>query len=202
MAAKFKACSVSGCNGNSHRSKGGARGFCGKHYYRVLKYGDPLFTKSAPNGEPKRFFDEVVSTFNGDECLIWPYASTAHGYGLINLEGKNKVVSRLACEEEHGPPPSPDHEAAHSCGNGNLGCVNKTHVRWATPYENSQDKILHGTTARGASNAMAVLDEIKVLEIMSLKGAKKQREIAKLYGVSPSTVSMIHRREVWSWLQK
>ncbi|WP_292637037.1 hypothetical protein [Mesorhizobium sp.] len=55
-------------------------------------------------------------------------------------DGKCRRVSRLVCEEVHGPPPSPDHEAAHSCDNGDLGCATKRHLSWKTPKENTADK--------------------------------------------------------------
>ena len=51
------------------------------------------------------------------------------------------AVARIVCEEEHGPPPTPKHHAAHATPRGCIGrlCVNGDHLRWATPKENSQD---------------------------------------------------------------
>lgn len=44
MAKAFKPCAVDGCNGDA--AKGGSgRGWCGKHYQRWKKSGDPLFSK-------------------------------------------------------------------------------------------------------------------------------------------------------------
>lgn len=65
------------------------------------------------------------------------------GYGLIRIDGVMCRVHRLVCIRRHGPPPTDDLEAAHSCGNA--GCVNPRHIRWATRFENAADKKLHGT---------------------------------------------------------
>ena len=81
MADKFKACSVVDCNGNAHSSKEGRGGFCRPHYRRMRRHGDPLGGK-AENGEPKRFYKEVVLPYEGDECIIWPYNKSASRYGV------------------------------------------------------------------------------------------------------------------------
>src|SRR4051812_5100930 len=81
----------------------------------------------------------------GDDCLIWPF-SRARGYGNFGYLGKNIYAHRFMCELIHGPAPTPDHHAAHSCGNGHKACVNPMHITWKTSSENMRDKELHGTT--------------------------------------------------------
>lgn len=100
----------------------------------------------------------------------------------------------------HGEPPSPEHEAAHSCGKGHLGCIHPHHVRWATPKENSADMVLHGTSVRGERNAAAILTKDQVREIFALKGKVRQIEIAHYFEVSQATVADIHRGGAWGWL--
>lgn len=92
-----------------------------------------------------RYFREVVVGYTGDDCLLWPFSKSNKGYGTINHDGRNLTVSRFLCAEVNGPPPTPDHVAAHSCGRGHTGCVNPRHLRWATRTENEADKIIHGT---------------------------------------------------------
>jgi hypothetical protein len=55
---------------------------------------------------------------------------------------KAALMSRLVCEETHGLPPTPKHDAAHKTRSGCLGklCVNPWHIRWATRSENERDK--------------------------------------------------------------
>lgn len=50
------------------------------------------------------------------------------------------------CQKAHGDPPSPKHDAAHSCGRGHEGCVNPNHLSWKTKKQNQADRITHGTS--------------------------------------------------------
>ena len=135
-------CEFDGCD-TPHYSKG----FCTKHYQRWKRFGDPAYVKlkMPPKGEPKRFFEEIILPYKGEDCIAWPYAKTPAGYGQIWWEGRLQVVSRLACTMIHGEPPSPNLDAAHSCGNGHLGCSNPNHLSWKTRAENVADMIMHGT---------------------------------------------------------
>ncbi len=152
-------------------------------------------------GEPQRYYREVVLAYDGDECLIWPYATSIWGYGNLWIDGRSMIVSRIVCEEANGPAPSPIHEAAHSCGKGHLGCVAKKHMSWKTPTENQADKIVHGTTRRGDRNRQAKLTEPDVRHILAMKGVKSNKELARQFGVAPATIGAIHRRETWGWLE-
>jgi hypothetical protein len=129
-----------------------ALGLCAKHYRRLKLFGDPIGGKDmkTKRGELLRYYNEVVRPYEGDDCLLWPYHRGGRGYAQISIDGKTRYVSRMICEEEHGPPPTGSEEAAHSCGNGHLGCVARNHLRWATKLENEQDKIGHGTRYRSS----------------------------------------------------
>lgn len=193
--ANSRICSVPGC-GKSGRI---TRGLCNSHYHRWSTYGDPLGGGTS-HGEPERYFRENVLTYDGNDCLDWPYALNAYGYAVLRLEGKAALVSRLVCEHEHGPAPSADHQAAHSCGRGKLGCVTKAHLRWATQAQNEGDKLVHGTDNRGERHWHSKLTEEDARAILGLKGKMLQREIAELYGLKQSTVSNIHTGKLWGWL--
>jgi hypothetical protein len=179
-----------------------ARGWCQTHYDRWKRRGDPLAERGcAANGEPLKYFNEVVLSYEGDDCLTWPFACAA-GYGKLRRDGQLHIVSRLVCEEFHGPAPTPEHHAAHSCGKGHEGCVARAHLSWKSPKENNSDKLIHGTLIRGAQCWMAKLTEIDIREIRALKGAMLQREIASRFGIHPSTVSEIHNRKKWAWVDQ
>lgn len=153
-----------------------------------------------PEGEAARFLHEVVLVHDNADCLLWPFGLT-QGYGVMHHKGKTRRVSRIVCETVAGPPPTPRYEAAHSCGNGHLGCVNPRHLRWATSKENSEDQALHGTQVRGERQGSAKLTADAVLEIRRLRiDGMKLAEIAARYGVDQSTVSRICRRTDWQWL--
>lgn len=199
MADKFKACSVSDCNGNAHSSAYGGKGYCCAHYTRLKRHGDPL-EGGTSHGQPMSFYTDVVLIYEDDECLIWPFAHIPKGYGVMYMDGKLALVSRLVCEYVNGPSPTPKHQAAHSCGKGHLGCVTKRHLSWKTRKENEEDKLDHGTRIRGERHSSAKLTEDDVREIHSLKGIVPQLTIATRFNVSPSNISLIQSGKIWSWL--
>lgn len=125
-----------------------------------------------------------------DYCLIWPF-TRCRGYGQFGFKGKNHYAHRFMCELRHGPPPSPDHEAAHSCGRGHEGCVNPSHLSWKTRSENLRDSALHGTQARNTHGTQGRVSMGEAHQIRLLKGVKLQREVAEEFGISESTVSDI-----------
>jgi hypothetical protein len=143
---------------------------------------------------------EVVLAYDGDECLIWPFSKNMHGYGQVYYEGRNQTVHRIVCEKVHGTPVAPRNNAAHSCGNGEQGCVTKGHLSWKTPKGNAEDTVAHGKSLRGDRNPWVKITEDDVLEIYSLRGTALQREIARRYGVTNSLVSKIHCGKAWGWL--
>lgn len=189
-------CKIEGCGAPIINK----RGWCNAHYQRWWKHGDPLAGRT-PDGEPLRFFRDVVLPFQGDECLIWPYSKDRKGYGRAVFGGKLKYVHREACEHRHGPAPTVIHEAAHTCGNGNVGCCNPLHVEWKTPVENMADTLIHGTHNRGERQGGSKLTEADVRRIKALSGRLTQAQIARDFGVVPSLISQIHSGKRWGWLK-
>ena len=191
--ANSRICSIDGCD-KTHS----ALSLCKSHYSRWKKHGDPLGGRTF-RGEPERFYRETVLTYGGDTCLIWPFSRSV-GYGKINRDGKPAWVHRLVCQEIHGPPPTPKHQAAHSCGKGHEGCVTPAHISWKSQKENESDKLIHGTHNRGERHGLAKLTEEQVIEIRNLKGKFLQKRIAEQYGISQTTVSSIHLGKHWGGL--
>lgn len=177
-----RTCSIPGCGNTARR-----RGWCDNHYMRWRNNGDPLGGKTG-NGEPQRFLNETVLTYQGLNCLFWPFSRAGRGYGVINISGKNVYVHRLVCESVNGPAPSPEHEAAHTCGNGHLACCNPRHVVWKTPEENAADKIVHGTYFR---KDIQKLNDTDVLAIRA--SDKTNSELAEQYDVSAAHVFNIRK---------
>lgn len=193
--ADLRICSIPDC-----RKPVYGRGWCGAHYRRWFRYGNPMggdTPRGDTLGSPSRFYREVVLIYDGDECLIWPFAIDGGGYGRLRWNGKHTTVSRLVCEALNGSPPTPAHDAAHSCGNGHLGCVAKRHLSWKTKTENQRDRINHGTVCDGERHPLAKLTEADVREIRALRGSCTQREIAARFRVSESLIGLIHQRKLW-----
>jgi hypothetical protein len=71
-------------------------------------------------------------------------------------------------------------------------------LRWDTPKANSADRLRHGTQARGARVGNAKLTEEDVREVRRLLAdGTTGMEIARLFRVSNSTVSLIKRGRTW-----
>lgn len=185
-------CSVDGCEKLAE-----TRGLCGAHYSRLKRHGDPLAGRF-PQGQAKEFFHNVVLPYQGDDCLIWPF-STSAGYGSIKINGKTEHVHRLVCETAHGQPPEGKPQAAHFCGNRR--CVAQKHIRWASLSENQIDKWGHGRMSFGEHHGNSKLTESDVRKIRSMKGRRTGDEIAEIFGISAAWVSQIHRGIAWAWLK-
>lgn len=174
-------------------------GLCSAHYTRWRRRGDPLGV-STSHGEPARFVAETVLPYDGVDCLIWPYGRNKHGYAFMWHNKTMAPAYRIVCEQAHGAPPTPKHEAAHSCGKGKNGCVNPHHLSWKTKAGNQADRLEHGTHQLGTKNAMVKLTEDDVRTIRALKGQISTRDIAAKFGVGRMAIGKIHRRERWGWL--
>lgn len=135
--------------------------------------------------------------YTGDSCLRWPYSRDRDGYGQFGLNGKMRKPHRWMCEATHGPAPSPDHHAAHECGNGHGGCVNPRHIVWKTPTDNARDRLKHGTVRDDKGRPLRKLTHEQVTEILRLKGQKSHVELGRMFGVSDSQIRKIHRGVSW-----
>ena len=190
-------CSINGC-GQPHKGYG----WCQKHYLRWKISGDPLVVSIAlsPQGAPNKWLSNHVD-FQSDECLIWPFAKMTNGYGLTSWKGKKNGAHRVMCELVHGMAPTLIHEAAHSCGNGNIGCVNPRHIRWATPKENTSDKRIHGTMTCGEKISWSKLTEVDVRRIKTMFEKQTDIEIAEQFGVSDAAIYLICKKKNWKHIQ-
>ena len=195
MIRKAKLCSIEGCDKHSR-----ARGWCFAHWVRWRRHGSP-YGGGTSWGEPDRFLREVVLGYDGTDCIFWPYNKNNNGYAMISRDGCPVVVNRIVCQQARGEPPTPDHEAAHSCGRGGQGCVTKRHLSWKTHAENMADTLIHGTHNRGERCGTSKLTEDQVREIRALNGVQSNRSIAKQFEVSRSAIDNIQLRKQWSWLQ-
>lgn len=157
-----------------------------------------MASQKTARGEARSYFESVVLTYTGDECLIWPYARSPKGYAVMKNRHGSNIVSRAVCEHVNGPGPTPSHDAAHSCGNGREGCVSQQHLRWATKAENSADRDAHGTTPRGAALPQTKLSPEDVRAIRAAPGV--QRVIAEQFGVTQPMVSLIKRGKARTWV--
>ena len=174
-------CSVKGC---VRAVK--ATGLCGTHYQRNRRTGSTFSHRPISYSECQVTLIRLFQT-ETDECLPWPHGLTSSGYPQLSDGGHNILGHRRMCEIANGPVPFPSAQSAHSCGSRR--CMNKRHLRWATPAENTADQLLHGTRLRGEKVPGAKLTNIQAREVYNADGT--QRDIADRYGVTQKVVSNI-----------
>jgi hypothetical protein len=124
-----------------------ARNYCGLHYRRQHRYGDP--------GPPPRFrveerFWEKVNKhgplWNGTPCWVWIGSRRRRGYGQVTIGGKRMGAHRVAYEFLRGSIPD-GLTIDHLCRNP--PCVNPGHTE---PVTNRINTLRGDTvTSRNAS---------------------------------------------------
>lgn len=187
-------CSFPDCP--NHASPKASKGLCNSHYWQMHK-GRPLTPLSYRRNVTEPWILSHVD-HTGDECLVWPFGKTPDGRAQTKWHGKQVMTSRVMCELAYGKPPTDEHEAAHSCGNGNGGCVHPKHLRWATPKENAADKIVHGTVLRGEDLPWAKLTEGKVRAIREFAHTVgNNRVLGDLFGVNAEVVRRLLAGHTW-----
>ena len=123
-----------------------------------------------------------------------------HGHLKLPLRlspGQTRMfyVHALVAECFLGPRLS-GQEVAHNDGN----CQNNalSNLRYATPVENAQDKVRHGTDRSREDHPAAKLTEEDVSQIrVRITRGDKQIDIARDYGISRTNVSAIATGRSW-----
>lgn len=187
-------CCVDGCKKSRY-----VRGYCKAHYAKAYRNGGTLGI-SASHGEALKFCESAAKHADSEECLLWPFAET--GYARLSVDGVGIGAHRYVCMLTHGQPPTEDSVAAHSCGKGQLGCVNPHHLRWATQQENMQDAISHGTFPRGEQSGKAKITEDQARFIIRSKGKVTQERLARMFGISRTNVRYIQCGITWRHLRE
>lgn len=150
----------------------------------------------------------------GGECLIFPFYRARNGYGVVYDGDKRTGAHRFICKLAHGEPEDEKLEAAHSCGNGHLGCVNPRHLRWKTRSENIKESADHGRVfnkfgrpgtkrdgtyfqAPTRGRARVSPEQVAVIRAQKAEG-KRVKDLADQYGVHYSTISKIVSGANWA----
>lgn len=92
-----RTCSIEGCEKPAK-----TRGWCGKHYHRWLRYGDPHAVKKVKGDDERRFWSKVEKSA---DCWLWRGAADSHGYGRFHLIDYTTGAHRFAYESAVGPIP-------------------------------------------------------------------------------------------------
>lgn len=187
-------CDIDGCE-----KKAVGNGYCPAHNVRFRKYGSA--TAHHPIYRCNEIWIEKHRDYHGDDCLPWPFCTGDNGRGVMGRGAKSMTAPRAMCIAAHGQPPTPEHETAHSCGNGHLGCMNPKHLRWATKIENAADRDKHGRTRRGSQINTSKLSEDDVRAIRRRRGTESGASLAREYGISRNAVYYIISGKTWANLK-
>lgn len=154
--------------------------------------------KKGRHGLALAFIENVALGYERDTCLDWPYSRNHKGYGVLGHKHhfSTRQVNRVVCELAHGAPPTPEHQASHLCGNA--PCVNPAHLAWKTPKDNAADKNVHGTAQRGERGTSTKLTAREARAIRELKGRIRQSELARIFEVHQSNISLIQSGRTWN----
>lgn len=193
MRRQSPTCTAHGCT-----RKSVAKSLCRLHYQRVRQGVDLDQRERAPDGAPLAFCVEAANAPDTvTECIEWPYAAS-DGRGHIYFRGRGTIASRVVCILAHGEPPTPTHEAAHSCGKGHRLCVNPHHLRWATVIDNHADKRAHGTLLAGERTPAAKLTNAQVATIKRMIIDKvTDYKIARQFGMGDEAIRQIRLGNSW-----
>jgi hypothetical protein len=137
-------------------------------------------------------------SYAGDDCLPYPFARIADGYGQLGYMGEMWRAHVLMCTLAHGPAPSPQHESAHNCLNGHDGCCNPRHLEWKTRVENQADRYKYGQRISKRNKPRVKLTLAQVEEIRRLQGQETQQSLADRFGCSRTNIIMVQKGETWS----
>lgn len=182
-----KICSMPGCERPHY-----ARGYCEKHYQRIVARGDATDGAGHHTSFAARFGLRVKKT---EGCWEW-IGPTYRGYGRLWHNGKTIRAHRASWLIHRGDIPS-GMFVCHRCDNPK--CVKPDHLFLGTHQDNMNDKVQKGRCARldrsGEKSGSAKLTAADVRCIR--QRLRPQRELATEYGVDPSTISDIQRRKTW-----
>lgn len=113
------------CNNSDCTLKHHAKGYCEKHYRRLLKTGRTELISIS-----ERFWNSVVKT---DSCWLWVGHRQPFGHGRFTVNGKGVLTHRYSYELLVGDIPR-GLDLDHLCRNP--PCVNPAHLEPVTHREN------------------------------------------------------------------
>ena len=147
-----------------------------------------------------RFWSKV-SVREPADCWLWDGSVNNRGYGEYRHDGRKRYAHRVSWAIAHGAMPGAGLCVLHRCDVPR--CVNPSHLFIGTQHENIADMHSKGRYRNGISRGEKAnrshLTNERVLQIIS--DTRPQRLVARLHGISQSTVSAIRRRKTWTHLE-
>lgn len=194
-----KPCAVEGCETLAR-----CKGLCDKHYTRTRRHGDVETTLRVSKTETDmdkrlRWYGWTERTIRPElgPCWEWNGPRSTANYARISIGGDVKAqASRVAYEAWVGPIPDGMY-MCHRCDNP--PCIRPDHLFPGTHTDNMQDAARKNRTCHGEKQGAHKLTAEQVIEICELYESTPlyQHEIAKMYGISQSHVSILVNGRAW-----
>lgn len=143
---------------------------------------------------PERFYAKSIR--QGD-CLIWQGKSRVGPYGSVGYNWKHWLAHRLSYFFARGELPD-DKVVRHSCDTPL--CIEPSHLLLGTHADNVADKVSRNRQHQKETHPLRKISAADVEQIRAeyAKGGVMQKELADRFGISPTQVSRIVRRQRWS----
>lgn len=184
-------CSILGCSDNVN-----ARQMCKRHYSRWIRTGDPEnLTNVRQETIEERFWRNVKTTENPDECWVWTASKPRGGYGAFTFLGTYWMAHRYSWVLHNPDQLLGDKKVLHRCDNP--PCCNPNHLFLGTTQDNSDDMVAKKRHVFAEGHPMAKLNWDKVHYVRTVQG-KTQKEIAEIVGVTQAVVSKIQLGVIWN----
>lgn len=159
----------------------------------------PCLVKGRRNGRTKRrladrYWEKVIRR-GDDEC--WGWSGFKHvGYGRLRTDTGAVGAHRVSFEIHFGQIPD-GLFVCHRCDNPE--CSNPRHLFLGTSGDNNRDCTAKGRRARGERQRSAKLTEDDVRSIRNQwhQGGVTQRQLAKMFGVTPSAIEHVVTNRTW-----
>lgn len=194
-----KICPVQGCERKTQNN-----GLCNLHYQRMRAYGNPLHPGVRDRRPWAEKFLERVDVRGDDECWEWKGESRhKFGYGsCTDPRNQHRSVNTHRASWLHfrGPLKRTDW-VLHKCDNP--PCCNPNHLFIGSCTDNIKDMVSKHRNTKGADHPKSKMTKEFVEQIRRRYTRRGTGNctipvLAKEYGISNSTVSMILRNKHWT----
>lgn len=151
----------------------------------------------------ERFWKKVQKT---NDCWLWTATKITSGlpYGMIGVNGTNKLAHRISYELTYGPIPE-GMNVLHRCDNPS--CVRPDHLFLGTQSDNARDMVAKGrkrggidtSNQSGEKNHCAKITAkiVKDIRTRYAQGNIFLAQLASEYGISVSHISDSVNRKKW-----
>lgn len=141
--------------------------------------------KGAPLAE--RFMARVYPEPNSG-CWLWSGSSVVSGYGIVFLNGVQKITAHRCSWQMHRGPIPEGMDVCHRCDTP--ACVNPDHLFVAPHRENMIDMVVKGRNPKST---------IRPSDIPAIRASTEPARIdAARFGVTPQAIRAIRRGETWT----